>query len=98
MVLVWHTYGFFPFLNFVGKKIDKIYVLKTILHTDLWTRAIHLLQIEPSRSAETPNSLRDLNDMLTNHTSVISRLKSNSTPWYDQFFPPEAFNTFDEDI
>lgn len=32
--------------------------------TDLWTRAIHLLQIEPSRSAETPNSLRDLNDMI----------------------------------
>lgn len=59
-----------------------------ILHTDLWTRAIHLLQIEPSRSAETPNSFRDLNDMLTNHTSARFLLKSNSTPQYECFLSP----------
>lgn len=31
--------------------------------SNLWTRAIHLLQMEPSRSAETPNSRSDLKDM-----------------------------------
>ena len=34
-------------------------------YTDLWTRAIHLLHIEPKRSAETPSD--DLNDILTPH-------------------------------
>lgn len=64
--------------------------------TDLWTRAIHLLQIEPSRSAETPNSLRDLNDMLTNQASDLVRLKSNSQPWYEPlYFSLEAFNIFE---
>lgn len=53
---------------------------KSILYTDLWTRDIHLLQIEPSRSAETPNSLRDLNDMLTNNDAALVLPKSNSTP------------------
>lgn len=52
------------------KSASKYFVTKH-LYTDLWTRAIHLLQIEPSRSAETPNSFRDLNDMLTNNTSVL---------------------------
>lgn len=52
---------------------------KTSLQTDLWTRVIHLLQIELSRSAETPNSFKDLNDMLWNYTPVTFRQKSRST-------------------
>lgn len=36
---------------------------KKTTHPDLWTRAIHLLQNEPRRSAETPHSLNDLKDM-----------------------------------
>lgn len=69
--------------DFVKKILEKKDpFIKTTLQTDLWTRAIHLLQIEPSRSAETPNSLRDLNDMLTNDTAVLVLLISNSTPKY----------------
>ena len=69
-----------------GKKYTNVKTIShTHTHTDLWTRAIHLLQIEPSRSAETPNSLRDLNDMLkkniSHFCSFSSEIQLHTSVW-----------------
>lgn len=58
-------------------------------HADLWTRAIHLLHMEPKRSAETPNSFKDLKDILKSHTrqhSVIQSIQSHQTSRFGFFF------------